>query len=283
MRTIERDGQIIARASLDPPLHLFDPERGFRSFQGRIVSGGLEVGSISGINGIFLGVPVKADRATGKVLATRDELSAWATEQAQIWRDSINERHGRGGSEDAAMLCELGADITGLHICCSRDGYLDTEGLAAWAAGHDEVFALESDDVDVIETQEGLEIWDSDEHVMVDIGENTLVSFDPQSRYRSEQFFGGEDVASSLLEVDDEDSDNYVIRQWGEVDYMSIDKLMVKVIAEAWGLDLDTVLSECITFYKLETTERPILGTDDEVTDLYLSWGMKRPPVKPRS
>jgi Histidine kinase-, DNA gyrase B-, and HSP90-like ATPase len=278
MRTIERDGQVIARASLDPPLHIADPETGGRSSQGKIVSGGLEVGAISSINGIFLGVPIKADRAKGRVLATRDELSKWATEQAQIWHEFIN-GYWRGGSNDTAMLCELGADITGLHICCSRDGYLDSQGLAAWAATRTEISVLESEGVDVIETQEGLDIWDSQEHVLIDIGEDTLISFDPQSRYKSQEFFGGaSDDESSLSEESDEDSDyGHTIRQWREASYKSIDKLMVQAVADAWGLDLDIVLRECITFYSQETAAATILDAEDETTYLYLLWGVKRP------
>ena len=68
--------------------------------------------------------------------------------------------------------------MRGLHICCNRERYLDIEDLALWAAERTEIDALEYDEIDVVETEDGLEIWDTVLHERIDIGDNTLVSFD---------------------------------------------------------------------------------------------------------
>jgi hypothetical protein len=277
MRVIERGGQIIARATLDPPFHLSDPDTGGRMARGTVVSGGLEVGLVNYTIGIFLGTPIKADRAGGQVIATRDELMVWATEQAQIWGSIINE-HWRGWPDYADMLCALDADMTGIHICCSRETYLDIKDLTIWASGRAEIFVLESEDIDVVQTQDGLDIWDNSEHLRVDIGDNTLISFDTSSAYPAPPTFRAAwEAEGSDLEVDFATSDKDVPREWwGRSRQMSIDKVMVMVISEAWDLDLDTVLSNCITLYGESTTERDLLDVEGTST-LYMGWSIKRP------
>jgi hypothetical protein len=77
--------------------------------------------------------------------------------------------------------------------------------------------------------------------------------------------------------VDFATSDKDVPREWwGRSRQMSIDKVMVMVISEAWDLDLDTVLSNCITLYGESTTERDLLDVEGTST-LYMGWSIKRP------
>jgi hypothetical protein len=279
IRTIERDGRIIARASLGPPLFISDPVTGVRSVSGVIVSGGLEVGPISGVNGIFVGVPIKADRARGKVIATRDELAPWAAEQAHIWKSAINE-HYMGWADDADMLCALGADVAGLQICCSRNTFLDTESLAGWAAERTEIFALDSRYLDVIETRDGLDIWDTMEHLRVDIGENSIIAFDTDRVYTSGwDPFGITGLAEPTdLETDSEDVEDLPRIRWGGSRAQSMERMMIDAIAKGWGLDLSTVLDECTTIHRQEEVERNSVDEDDTVT-VYLKWSMRRPSI----
>jgi hypothetical protein len=256
-------------------LFLIDPELGGLNVGAAIVSQGLDVGPITGAVGIFVGTPLRADRASGRVMASSDELAAWATEQAQIWRDSIN-MHWRDSPESTDMLCGLGADISGIHICCSRDAYLDAEQLTKWAEDRNEIFVLQGEDIDVIETRDGLDIWDKEEHVVVDIGENTLVSFDPRDRYRPASFFGDGDDYLSSAENSDGNEDSGARQWWLDYKYPSIDKVMVLAIAKAWGLSTEKVLDDCLQVYdNFMTVERPMVEIDEQSV-LYLSWSIKR-------
>jgi hypothetical protein len=283
LRTIERDGQIIARAALDPPAYILDSDTSLRTAQGMIVSGGLEVGTLQTINGLFLGTPTKADREGGEVSANREELAAWATGQAQLWAFDIN-NHFRGWPDYADMLCGLGADMSGIHICCSREIHLDIEALEMWAAERTEIFVLDSEDLDVVETSEGLDIWSIQEHVMVDIGDNTLISFDTDGGGYSPFFDSAWDVEPTRLVQEDSDmSDRYTPYEWwNESRTMSLDKTMITAIATAWKLSVDTLLNECITLHTFRTgnnrTERAVAETED-MMDLFLTWSAKRPGV----
>ena len=74
IRTIERDGQIIARASFNPMHYVFDASMGGSyNSRGAIVSEGLSVGDLNSFIGVFLGTPTKADRAEGEIIATSDD------------------------------------------------------------------------------------------------------------------------------------------------------------------------------------------------------------------
>lgn len=140
----------------------------------------------------------------------------------------------------------------------------------------------------MVETREGLDIWDKELHVAVDIGDDTLVSFDTRDRYSSAAFFG--DNSYAIEDDDSDDSDDSVesgeglgARQWWrDQRYPGIDKAMVLAIANAWGMDLDEVLGDSMKIYNDVTVERGIEGGDD-TSDLFLSWSMDRKLSAPSS
>ena len=94
IRSIEREGQVIARASLAPSLELASMQDGSSLItSSALVSNGLYITKLQEIAGIFNGIPVKADRSRGVVIATPDEVKAWASEQARLWVDDLNKDH----------------------------------------------------------------------------------------------------------------------------------------------------------------------------------------------
>lgn len=245
LRTIERDGRIIARASLSPPSshQLTIPGEGRITARGSLVSGGLEIAELQNVIGIFEGAPTKADRSVGTITATVAELSRWASEQAAIWKQTLN-RHDFLWEDCVEFLTFLGADMEGIHICCARDGYMTTGDLRLWAADRSEIFIVSPVWFDIVTDENGqLTFWHHEVHQVVDIGDNVIVATDGTV---DEMSVWRDPFPDSQWEPeDDRDSDDDIMtpREWMYWNQLSANNLMFTAIAGGWQLDVDGLLS----------------------------------------
>lgn len=176
LRTIENNGEIIARATLAPvpPAGRVNNEHQIVGLDGVVTAGGLRASSIGGVVGIFVGSATKADRAEADILTNIESLAEWASEQAVIWKDELRGLHGER-SIAVSLLALLGADLSGNDICRTHDRYLTGQELLEWAEGVRGIVAIDSYTVDFVQEDGGFTIWDRHNHKRVTLDENILL------------------------------------------------------------------------------------------------------------
>lgn len=124
MRLIKSaDGSIIGRACISSSFTEHD-----EYIRGALVIGGLEACLLWGICGILLGKPLRASRDESEPIATLEELSAWASEQAHLVPNLFPEKHEQ--LDCAETISNCGGDPGPLPICEFRDQYHSEEDLS---------------------------------------------------------------------------------------------------------------------------------------------------------
>lgn len=94
---------------------------------GVITIGGLNAGTIRGLVGIVKGNCINASRNYGMPIATVDQLSEWATNQAELLSKSFLEEKTK--ADCAQIVCQIGGDTGNLKCFESKDGYLSCSEL----------------------------------------------------------------------------------------------------------------------------------------------------------
>jgi histidine kinase/DNA gyrase B/HSP90-like ATPase len=248
LRTIERDGAIIARATLAPGSRkILMPDGETRKIKGVLTSHGLQISELDEVVGIFEGNPTTAARSKGNVLANPDELAKWGSEQVKLWKDEINSYP---LDNEVDFLIRLGAAIDeGIYVCCCREGYLDLAGLRTWAENRDRVVAVSTEEVDVEDWGDGAFFWDRTFHGRLDLDVNTLIT--PWSVGAEGWSFLPDifpDKRWKPLRANEYSRANNS-RHWWYFNQKRIGGVIVKCIAESWGKNLEPFLEGFTAFY----------------------------------
>ncbi|GLX14174.1 hypothetical protein Pstr01_24130 [Pseudomonas straminea] len=117
------DGEIIGRACISSSFAEHDAY-----IRGALVIGGLEACLLWGICGILLGKPLRASRDESEPLATPEELSTWASEQAHLVPNLFPEKQDQLDCAETILNC--GGDSGPLPICRFKDQYYSEEELS---------------------------------------------------------------------------------------------------------------------------------------------------------
>ena len=98
--------------------------------KGVITIGGFNAGSIRGLIGIVKGNSINASRNYGMPIASGDQLSQWATNQAELLSKSFLDEKTK--ADCAQIVCQLGGDTGNLKCFESKDGYLSCSELISY-------------------------------------------------------------------------------------------------------------------------------------------------------
>jgi hypothetical protein len=279
LRIIEEDGEIIARAAIAPsPPALQLPDGRVLDVRGVLAAGGLEIDTIGGVAGIFTGSPVRADRSAGDLRATMSQISAWSSEQAKLWEDIINEHKGEWDIT-VTLLARLGADMAGVHVCCSSERFLSAIELRDWAQDKNEVIVFSDLPMDVVETPEGPTFWYFDTHQQFSLDDNMLVIRD-SGRYGGWEIWGDEYPNKKWEPEPEARLDVYYpdAKTWWYYKQLSLDAIVLRSIADAWGYQLDTLLENIRLHGGERVGVRRVSGDGKDVRDEVLfDWRVHRP------
>lgn len=255
LRPIEVGGRVVGRASLAPaPPAALDAGGPVVATSSCVTLGGLRAGSdAGGITGVVLGRPTTADRLRYELEYDPAAWANWATEQAALWADYVNENVSRGGYVEADhlpnLVCRLGGHPRGMQIARSALGPLDIEEVKQWAMSLDEVVLCDDFELDVQVGAHGdVVIWHRDDHCRLTIHNSILFGFGG-GRYGSWDHYGdpAPDKTHAYASPELESSKFYYYRN-----QLEVDGLLVRTIAEAWSQDLDKFLDN------LEIFRRPV-------------------------
>lgn len=263
--TIERDGVTIARAGLAPVSSRFlMPDGAILLSKGIVASGGLLISEIGDVVGIFEGSPETAARSKGRVSASPEEMFRWASKQAELWKEDLN---GYPLDSRIDLLATLGADLAGIDICFCSEGQLNSADLKLWARQRNRIVAVNADWVDTHvygEDKGDIVFWSRSDHLELEISEDILITpwhtsltgwdgltdFFPDKRWKP------------LRANEYNESNNS--RNWWYFQQRRAHGIIVKSIADGWGLDLEGLLDRLTVFYREdEPVGMKIVGTDD--------------------
>ena len=274
-RAIERAGETIARATLAPRAECVIMPDGSSMVAGSaLVSNGLGIAGIGLVAGLFEGAPVKADRSKGSVSATSSELTEWATEQAKLWTDDLNKYPVDYRTE---LLSRLGADLAGIYICCNDDEFMDPSEFREWASARECVIGLGTEWVDILYDDDGLIFWDKQIHERLRLGDNMII-FPDDSGYSTWEAFGDArpdkrwKPSRSKYSYAEQSSKN-----WWYQNQRSVQGVMIKAIADAWRLDLESALDLLTVHHDMDDTVEVEFADMDGTTPITCEWIIKRP------
>jgi hypothetical protein len=239
LRTIEVDGKIVARATLAiGSLQTKDEE--VLDETGIVTAGGLAAESAGGVIGVFAGVPTKADRSTAVILAPPGKLSEWASEQAVLWKDRINAQRSPEWDMNVGFLARLGADLSEIHVCCSRAGYMSSAEVQDWARDKSMIILLSRYPVDTVKTEKGLTFWNFFNHQELFLDENVIIA--PSSATYGNLHIWGDESPDKRWEPDENEYRIRDGRSWWYFNQLALEGVILKSIVTAWGCDLEEVL-----------------------------------------
>ncbi len=174
--TIEEDGEVVGRATLPPDLDAVADDGTAIFLPGVATAGGLRLAEVSHVCGVLLAYPVRADRASGRIIASEPIIRDWASRQLRLCGHMSREAPSLWMIEGPAMLARFGIDTGSVLICGVNGEFLDAAGLRRWAEGHSEIVAASLDELDVIERQNyKFECWDKSSHQRLKLNPNTVV------------------------------------------------------------------------------------------------------------
>ena len=278
LRTIENEGEVIARAAIAPSPPAFQlPDGKILDGEGMLTAGGLKIASIGGIMGVFLGSPIRADRTLGDMRATTSEIATWASEQARLWEEQINEHRGEWDIT-VDLLARLGADLAGIRFCCSNERYLSTSEVREWAQHKRQVTVFYDLPMDVVETKDGLTLWDMFTHQQLAPGSDVLV-VRSTGQYGNRDLWGDEHPDKTWEPKSD------AVRQgsarngktWWFFNQLTMDAIVLRAIAEAWECQLETLLENLYIPNGQNLIQVVLASGDGQVVDMRAAWVVARP------
>jgi hypothetical protein len=216
-------------------------------------------------------MPVKADRSAGAVNATPEELRTWASEQAQFWKDDLNDNI---KDSRISLLAHLDADLTGIYICYSNDGPLDPLALREWARGREHIFVFDTSQIDFTLDGDELTFWDTITHQRLDLDEEMLVVSEEATWLGTEVF--GELYPDKRWKPLRAQNRSMIEngKSWWYFHQRTVFAIMMERIAEGWGCRLEAVLDKMPVdshLVEIETAEA------DEINNAWYDWCVIHP------
>ena len=234
------DGDVIGHAMVAPIREVID-ERGWWYVPWAVIYvGGLEADTLQDTMGVFSGTPLTANRLSAFPALEPDRLTSWAEAQAErvLAGSSIGP-----ATLDAVGDVARGFDATAARLPCAlgAGGQLDQAGLASWVAGRAEVRFLDPN-VQTFFDLDGRPWIFNHFHEELLLPEDcllvrsyTLWRFpdEVRERPRDERFADAEQAGSGW--------DPRV--WWYDLGSFGSIGLVVRTIAQAWGVDLVELVS----------------------------------------
>ncbi|HEY0636367.1 MAG TPA: ATP-binding protein [Pseudonocardiaceae bacterium] len=239
VRTIGHQEAPAGRAALAPTNYALIDANIQGNLAGVVVAGGLRLGEISRTVGIFLANPSKADRKSGRLDATEDALTNWASTQAEIY-DEFSKNEPLAWLEGASsILSALAADTAGTYVCLTKDGPMDVAALTRRLNTRQHVLVTSVYDVDFKTSTDGFRTWDERSHQELTLHDDVIVLPGDHSAQLGVWFDLHPDRRwHPTLETGDE----FNSRQWWYYHQRSIESCVIKAAVSAWGVSLDEVL-----------------------------------------
>lgn len=124
---VDANGTVFGRAAISMS---FSPwwDRG----SGRVTVSGLRANRLCNLDGVLAGEAITAARDVAVPIVPKDVLSAWATEQAQLFANARVDDETKAIA--AEIVLECGGDIGPLPILCWADEWLNAEEFSAKVA-----------------------------------------------------------------------------------------------------------------------------------------------------
>lgn len=235
------DGELYGRAFIKPQRYSFENGGGY------VTVSGLRANRLSNVEGVLMGEAVTAARDTARPFATKEALSAWASEQASLIATEVADEEQQARSAEVVLEC--GGDIGDLAIVKWRGEWLSSEQLRARLPALDELlisfdgdfrYDEDTDSVHPREFKESFEL--SDDVAIVEKHDGSIIQSRTASWPRSvtgEAREGESNVATRvrklILETWDEVSEEDETRVVGSVDGTDIERdvtVFKKVSAE---------------------------------------------------
>ena len=168
----------------------------------------------------------------------------------------------------------MGADLTGINICCNNDQFLDPLALRDWAREREQIIVIDTNQVDVTMGQDGLFFWHTDTHQRVILDNSILIVSEESSSIPSESY--GDSYPD--IQWKPERARNRMMvetgKNWWYFNQRTIFGKMIEHIAEAWECSLEAVLDEMeVDRDRIEVQ----LAEEDDFINVLVEWCAYRP------
>lgn len=281
LRPLVVGDKTVGRISLAPsPPAAVGADGSILDVGGIAVVGGLASGRIGGLAGVVLGVPKKADRATAKLSIPPSVWKEWATEQAELWADYLNDRNGYEYDERAmsvALIVRLEGDTGRVAICHDGNKYLTANEIVEWARDLDRVVLVSEYSCDCKRSDDGFEAWDRDDHRFFRFNADVL-RIDTSGRYGDWDAYGDPRPDKRHAPEVGTHIDISNPYHWWYVNQLELGNHLLGLVAQAWACSLDEVLGGLTGFGREHALVE--IGTDAEgqpVETSIIEWIAVRP------
>jgi len=279
LRVIEENGEIVGRAALRSDIYALVSEEGpVISVGGAAVIGGLRAAELGDAVGIFMAVPLKADRSSAAIQASVETLRAWASEQTRLHEDYSLDEPELWLSQVPSFLALLDADPGNTPLGAIRTGFLDAEAIRAWALQRQVITAASFEEIDVKDKSTHVEFWDKYSYQQISPRDDVLiipedVSFrtahwvdsNPDQRWRPRH------IGHRYQKISGE--------EWWYYNQRMVDGMVLRQIVTAWGCALDEAVDQLETYTLQDYVEvaDPINPQRDARINARAYWRITRP------
>jgi hypothetical protein len=202
-----------------------------------IYVGGLRSDTIYDCLGVFVGLPLKADRNSAFPVASSEEIKAWATSQADLVENShFATASTRYGAAD--LIRSVGVPAANLPCAYGNNGEIPAAALEAWITGKEEIYWIGSGELYLFHRDGGsLTFIDRTKGEQILLEDNMLV-LDLYSRW----FYPDEVVPrpkdDRFSDYGDLTSDSWNPRHfWHLAGNVGSPSLILSAAASVWGRD----------------------------------------------
>ncbi|WP_306214721.1 HD domain-containing protein [Actinoplanes sp. RD1] len=261
---LDSSGAVTGRAMLATGWENVYPDmRWFRQLEGHVYVGGFHSGELESCMGAFIGEPLTADRLRSFPTFDLAELHRWLDAQAEDAATSPGSHH-RERRMAGVVARGWGAQAPMAPCAESAEGPLDREGLRSWLSGKSEILLLSRSTIEpsqvsathkmTFRTWDGRDV-DPPDHVLF-VGLNPMWLFPEEvlPRPRDESF----------ADVIERDSGWDVRSWWYDTGNFGTPGLVVRTIAETWGIGVATAVAGMEALHVTDGRDRrPVLPTRD--------------------
>nr|WP_156875641.1 ATP-binding protein [Ornithinimicrobium pekingense] len=245
-------GEVVARASLSPVPPSIGSNDGVFQASACVAIGGFRGGGdLGGVTGIVKGMPTTADRLRYDLVPDRQAWSAWASGQAERWCDWVNAEIADGNDEAFSipqLVLRLGGDTQAMVFAQVRSGFIDSCQFAEWARERSEIVFVPRYTVDVQSGgDDAHRVWHRDDHALIQIADNVVLS-GTYGQYGSWRLYGDERPDKNFAHELTDFGRPRNARGYYYVKQLDFEGLLMRIIAEAWSVDLASVL-DGLLFY----------------------------------
>ena len=145
---LDKSGRVISRACILPYSIFEHDESAYYDLSGIVCADGFRSSDISGIAGIFIGEIIGVARDIAIPVVDREALAKWASEQANLVSDLIEDPEDQAYCANIVRIC--GGSTGKLKIAKSAQGWLDAKQIIQIFRPIDELLLIGSSDLDYL-------------------------------------------------------------------------------------------------------------------------------------